>query len=77
MGRNCKLGPFSRIRGGTELTDGSELGNFVEANRSKVGKGSKAKHLTYLGDARLGERLILGLVPLRAIMMGKVNTKPL
>ena len=60
VGANCKLGPFSRIRGGTELTEGSELGNFVEANRSKIGKGSKAKHLTYLGDARLGKKVNVG-----------------
>ena len=43
-----------------ELTDGSELGNFVEANRSKIGKDSKAKHLTYLGDARLGQKVNVG-----------------
>ena len=60
VGANCKLGPFSRIRGGSELIDGSELGNFVEANRSKIGKGSKAKHLTYLGDARLGQKVNVG-----------------
>ena len=60
VGANCKLGPFSRIRGGSELTDGSELGNFVEANRSKIGKDSKAKHLTYLGDARLGQKVNVG-----------------
>ena len=60
VGANCKLGPFSRIRGGSELKDGSELGNFVEANRSKIGKGSKAKHLTYLGDARLGQKVNVG-----------------
>ena len=60
VGTNCKLGPFSRIRGGSELADGSELGNFVEANRSKIGKGSKAKHLTYLGDARLGQKVNVG-----------------
>lgn len=60
VGANCKLGPFSRIRGGSELKDESELGNFVEANRSKIGKGSKAKHLTYLGDARLGQKVNVG-----------------
>ena len=60
VGANCKLGPFSRIRGGSELKDGSELGNFVEANRSKIGKGSKAKHLTYLGDALLGQKVNVG-----------------
>ena len=60
VGKNCKLGPFSRIRGGAELDEGAELGNFVEANRSKVGKSSKAKHLTYLGDARLGSKVNIG-----------------
>ena len=60
VGANCKLGPFSRIRGGSELKDESELGNFVEANRSKIGKGSKVKHLTYLGDARLGQKVNVG-----------------
>ncbi len=60
VGSNCKLGPFTRIRGGTELLAGAELGNFVEANRSKVGRGSKAKHLTYLGDSSLGSKVNVG-----------------
>ena len=60
VGRECEIGPFARIRGGTELQSGSELGNFVEANRSKVGKSSKAKHLTYLGDTTLGNKVNVG-----------------
>jgi len=60
VGKNCSLGPFARIRGGSELKDGAELGNFVEANRSNVGKGSKAKHLTYLGDSVLGTKVNIG-----------------
>ena len=60
VGKNCSLGPFTRIRGGTELKDGAELGNFVEANRSNIGKGSKAKHLTYLGDSVLGVKVNIG-----------------
>ncbi len=60
IGNDCELGPFARIRGGTEMQSGSELGNFVEANRSKVGKSSKAKHLTYLGDATLGTKVNVG-----------------
>ena len=60
IGKNCKIGPFSRIRGGSELTEGAELGNFVEVNRSSIGKNSKAKHLTYLGDARLGTKVNVG-----------------
>ena len=60
IGKNCKIGPFARIRGGSELTEGAELGNFVESNRSNIGKNSKAKHLTYLGDARLGTKVNVG-----------------
>ncbi len=60
VGNNCKLGPFARIRGGTELESSAELGNFVEANRSKVGEASKAKHLTYLGDSSLGSKVNIG-----------------
>ena len=60
VGDLCKLGPFARIRGGTKLEGQSELGNFVEANRSKIGKLSKAKHLTYLGDSNLGTKVNVG-----------------
>ena len=60
IGPGCTLGPFARIRGGTVLEGNSELGNFVEANRSKVGRDSKAKHLTYLGDATLGAEVNIG-----------------
>ena len=60
VGKNCSLGPFARIRGGSELKEGAELGNFVEANRSNIGKGSKAKHLTYLGDSNLGTSVNIG-----------------
>tara|TARA_B100001123_G_scaffold100654_1_gene116235 strand:- start:1988 stop:3337 length:1350 start_codon:yes stop_codon:yes gene_type:complete len=60
VGNHCKLGPFARIRGGTELEGNAELGNFVEANRSKVGKASKAKHLSYLGDSSLGKKVNIG-----------------
>tara|TARA_Y100001960_G_scaffold4434_1_gene4771 strand:- start:1921 stop:3279 length:1359 start_codon:yes stop_codon:yes gene_type:complete len=60
VGKGCILGPFTRVRGGTTLESSSELGNFVEANRSKVGRSSKAKHLTYLGDATLGEQVNVG-----------------
>jgi len=60
IGKDCVLGPFARIRGGTELSEGAELGNFVEANRSSIGKNSKAKHLTYLGDTELGTQTNIG-----------------
>ncbi len=60
VGDLCKLGPFARIRGGTEIEGKAELGNFVEANRSKIGPESKAKHLTYLGDSNLGRNVNIG-----------------
>ena len=60
VGDLCKLGPFARVRGGTKLEGQAELGNFVEANRSKIGRSSKAKHLTYLGDSYLGTKVNVG-----------------
>ena len=56
----CQIGPFAHIRGQTELAEGVEIGNFVEVKKSKIGKKSKAKHHTYLGDAVIGERVNIG-----------------
>tara|TARA_Y100001970_G_scaffold287332_1_gene411733 strand:- start:317 stop:1621 length:1305 start_codon:yes stop_codon:yes gene_type:complete len=75
VGRECEIGPFARIRGGTELQTGSELGNFVEVNRSKVGKSSKAKHLTYLGDATLGSKVNVGAGTITCNYDGKKKHK--
>ena len=57
---NVKVGPFSRIRPGTLLAKGSRVGNFVEIKKSKVGKNSKINHLSYIGDASLGEKVNIG-----------------
>ena len=75
VGSDCEIGPFARIRGGTEMQSGSELGNFVEANRSKVGKSSKAKHLTYLGDATLGTGVNVGAGTITCNYDGKKKHK--
>jgi len=75
VGKGCSLGPFSRIRGGTVMDAGSELGNFVEANRSKVGQFSKAKHLTYLGDAELGKKVNVGAGTITCNYDGKNKNK--
>ena len=75
VGERCSLGPFSRIRGGTEMDSGSELGNFVEANRSKIGSSSKAKHLTYLGDAELGKKVNVGAGTITCNYDGKKKHK--
>lgn len=60
IGRGCRVGPFSHLRGGTVLEDGAEIGNFVEVKNSRIGPGSRAKHLSYLGDATLGARVNIG-----------------
>jgi bifunctional UDP-N-acetylglucosamine pyrophosphorylase/glucosamine-1-phosphate N-acetyltransferase len=63
---NCRIeeesqvGPFSRLRPGTWLRRGSHVGNFVEMKKTVFGEGSKAMHLSYLGDARVGEKVNVG-----------------
>ena len=60
VANNCKVGPFARLRPGAELADEAQVGNFVEMKKSRLGKGSKASHLTYLGDAQIGEYANIG-----------------
>ncbi|WP_426805589.1 bifunctional UDP-N-acetylglucosamine diphosphorylase/glucosamine-1-phosphate N-acetyltransferase GlmU [Stenotrophomonas sp. SrG] len=54
------IGPFARLRPGTVLADGSHVGNFVETKKVRLGPGSKANHLTYLGDAVIGSKVNIG-----------------
>ncbi|MDH5831606.1 bifunctional UDP-N-acetylglucosamine diphosphorylase/glucosamine-1-phosphate N-acetyltransferase GlmU [Luteimonas sp. M1R5S18] len=54
------IGPFARLRPGTVLADGVHIGNFVETKNAVLGVGSKANHLTYLGDAQIGARVNVG-----------------
>jgi len=54
------LGPYSRLRPGNEIGEGAHIGNFVELKKTRMGKGSKAGHLTYLGDSEIGERVNIG-----------------
>lgn len=56
----CEIGPFARVRPGTELKEGSKVGNFVEIKNTSLGKNSKASHLSYLGDSSIGERVNIG-----------------
>jgi bifunctional UDP-N-acetylglucosamine pyrophosphorylase/glucosamine-1-phosphate N-acetyltransferase len=56
----CEIGPFARVRPGTELAAGSRVGNFVEVKNTSLGKNSKASHLSYLGDSTIGERVNIG-----------------
>lgn len=60
VGARCLLGPFARLRPGSELDAGVHLGNFVELKKTRMGKGSKANHLSYLGDAVVGMDVNVG-----------------
>jgi bifunctional UDP-N-acetylglucosamine pyrophosphorylase/glucosamine-1-phosphate N-acetyltransferase len=54
------LGPYSHLRPGSEISEGAHVGNFVETKKTRLGKGSKANHLTYLGDSEIGEGVNIG-----------------
>lgn len=56
----CDIGPFARVRPGTELGEGSRVGNFVEVKNTSLGEGSKASHLSYLGDSSIGKQVNIG-----------------
>jgi bifunctional UDP-N-acetylglucosamine pyrophosphorylase/glucosamine-1-phosphate N-acetyltransferase len=60
LGRECNVGPYARLRPGTELSDEAKVGNFVETKKARVGKGSKINHLSYVGDANLGNDVNIG-----------------
>ncbi len=60
IGENCSVGPFARIRPGTVMNKDSHVGNFVEMKKSTLGEGSKAGHLTYLGDTMVGKNVNIG-----------------
>jgi len=56
----CDIGPFARLRPGTVLAEGCRVGNFVETKKVELGEGSKASHLTYLGDSTIGRNVNIG-----------------
>ena len=56
----CTIGPFARLRPGSELDAGAHVGNFVETKKTHVGEGSKVNHLTYLGDTTVGRGVNIG-----------------
>ncbi|WP_158782457.1 bifunctional UDP-N-acetylglucosamine diphosphorylase/glucosamine-1-phosphate N-acetyltransferase GlmU [Pantoea sp. BAV 3049] len=56
----CTVGPFARLRPGATLAEGAHVGNFVELKKATLGKGSKAGHLSYLGDAEIGANVNIG-----------------
>lgn len=60
IGADTSVGPFARLRPGAVLEEGAKIGNFVEIKKATLGKGAKASHLTYLGDAEVGEGANIG-----------------
>ena len=60
VGADCKIGPFARLRPGAVLEDSVHVGNYVEVKNARLGVGSKANHLTYLGDAEIGRDVNVG-----------------
>lgn len=71
IGCGCEVGPFAHLRPGTALADEAEVGNFVELKKTTLGKGSKAKHLSYLGDGNIGADVNIGAGTIFANYDGK------
>ncbi len=60
IGEGCEVGPFARLRPGTLLEENAKIGNFVEVKKARFGKGAKANHLSYIGDADVGAKANIG-----------------
>ncbi|MFT5481783.1 MAG: bifunctional UDP-N-acetylglucosamine pyrophosphorylase/glucosamine-1-phosphate N-acetyltransferase [Halieaceae bacterium] len=60
VGQDCSVGPYARLRPGSELADGAKVGNFVETKNARIGEGSKVSHLSYIGDSDLGSGVNIG-----------------
>jgi bifunctional UDP-N-acetylglucosamine pyrophosphorylase / glucosamine-1-phosphate N-acetyltransferase len=71
----CRIGPFAHIRSGTRLEQGALVGNYVEVNRSVLGRSSRAKHHSYLGDAIIGRNVNIGAGTITANYDGKKKSK--
>lgn len=71
IGKKCVIGPFTRLRGATVVGDGAVIGNFVEIVRCKIGRKTQVKHLSYLGDAEVGESVNIGAGTITANYDGK------
>ncbi len=60
VGDGAQIGPFAHLRPGSEIGENAHVGNFVETKKTRLGKGAKANHLTYMGDAEIGEGANIG-----------------
>lgn len=69
------IGPFARLRPGSDIGEGAKIGNFVEVKNAKIGKGSKANHLGYIGDAEIGDHTNFGCGAITVNYDGKKKSK--
>ena len=60
ISENCVIGPYSRLRSGTKIANNSQIGTFVEIKKSTIGSGCKINHMAFIGDAILGDDVIIG-----------------
>ena len=60
IGKSCKIGPCAHLRGGVEVCDNVKIGNFVEVKKAKISSNTNVGHLSYIGDAELGQRVNIG-----------------
>lgn len=73
IGKNCSIGPFAVIRNGSKIGDGARIGDFVEVKNSTLGDGVKCAHLTYIGDAEVGNNTNVGCGTVFANYDGKIK----
>ncbi len=75
IGKDCFIGPYARLREGSEIANGARIGNFVETKKTKIGQSTKANHLTYLGDAEIGNDVNIGAGTITCNYDGKNKNK--
>lgn len=73
VGGSCRVGPYAYIRDGATIGEGCRVGDFVEVKRSTLGNGTKAAHLAYIGDAKIGARVNIGCGAVFANYDGKTK----
>jgi bifunctional UDP-N-acetylglucosamine pyrophosphorylase/glucosamine-1-phosphate N-acetyltransferase len=67
----ARVGPFAHVRGGSEIGEGAELGNFAEVKKSRIGRGTKQHHFSYIGDAQVGTHVNIGAGAITANFDGR------
>ena len=73
---NVSIGPYARLRPGTTIFEGANIGNFVEIKKSKIGKKSKVNHLSYVGDSNVGKSVNIGAGTITCNYDGYKKNKP-